>query len=141
MSSSGRVGAVESLSRFPVKSFQGESLQEVEVTINGLVGDRAFAVIDKETGKVASAKSLKLFTGLMNYRAEFVSPPRVGETLPAVRITHPDGLSTSSDDPDVHRILSEAFGREVELSQAVPKDLPRSRCTSRTWRAGKSRDR
>jgi len=59
-----RIGSVAALWRFPVKSMQGEQLQEVAVTDHGVLGDRAYALIDAETGKVASAKSVKLFPGL-----------------------------------------------------------------------------
>jgi uncharacterized protein len=46
------VGSVAELWRFPVKSMQGEQLQEVTVTARGGLGDRAYALIDTETGKV-----------------------------------------------------------------------------------------
>jgi uncharacterized protein len=55
------VGSVAELWRFPVKSMKGEQLQEVTVTEQGVLGDRAYALIDGETGKVVSAKSVKLF--------------------------------------------------------------------------------
>jgi uncharacterized protein len=51
------VGTVGALWRFPVKSMLGESVDQVVVTTRGVVGDRAFALIDGETGKIASAKN------------------------------------------------------------------------------------
>ena len=51
------VGSVATLWRFPVKSMGGEQLRDVEVTERGVLGDRAYALIDKDTGKVVSAKS------------------------------------------------------------------------------------
>jgi uncharacterized protein YcbX len=36
----------------------GEELNAAEATERGFVGDRQFAVIDRETGKVAGAKTL-----------------------------------------------------------------------------------
>ena len=50
------VGTVGALWRFPVKSMLGEELDQVDVDEGGVVGDRAFALMDVETGKVASAK-------------------------------------------------------------------------------------
>ena len=44
------VGSVAELWRFPVKSMKGEQLQEVTVTKQGVLGDRAYALIDAETG-------------------------------------------------------------------------------------------
>ena len=85
------VGSVAELWRFPVKSMQGERLREVEVTTRGVVGDRAYALIDAETGKVVSAKSVKLFPELLACRAAFVAPPRAEREAPAVRIDLPNG--------------------------------------------------
>jgi uncharacterized protein YcbX len=53
-------GTVGALWRFPVKSMLGEQLDEVDVEAGGVVGDRAFAVVDVESGKVASAKHPKV---------------------------------------------------------------------------------
>ena len=38
------VGSVAELWRFPVKSMKGEQLQEVTVTEQGVLGDRAYAL-------------------------------------------------------------------------------------------------
>ena len=51
------VGTVASLWRYPVKSMAGERLDAVEVTDRGLVGDRAYGLVDAEDGKVATAKN------------------------------------------------------------------------------------
>lgn len=47
---------VTELWRYPVKSMQGERLQQVEVTELGLMGDRGWAVIDDETGLALTAR-------------------------------------------------------------------------------------
>src|ERR671910_3832864 len=101
MATNGIVGAVAGLWRFPVKSMGGERLEQAELTEHGLVGDRAYALIDANTGKVVSAKSVKLFPGLLGCRAAFVEPPRSGGELPPVRIMLPDGTSVTSDSSDV----------------------------------------
>src|SRR5215831_5457675 len=96
-----RVGSVAELWRFPAKSMQGEQLREVEVTARGVVGDRAYALLDAETGKVASAKSVKLFPGLLACRAVFVAPPQAEREAPPVRIDLPNGESVTSHASDV----------------------------------------
>jgi hypothetical protein len=75
---------------------QGEHLKEVTVTERGVWGDRAYALIDTATGKVASAKSVKLFPGLLACRAGFVEPPRAHSDVPPVRIDLPNGRSVTS---------------------------------------------
>ena len=117
------VGAVASLWRFPVKSMRSERLEHAQLTDSGLVGDRAYALIDSDTGKVVSAKSAKLFPGLLGCRAAFVEPPRAGGELPPVRIVLPDGTSVTSDSSDVTDVLSAYFQRHVTLARAAPDDF------------------
>ena len=117
------VGSVARLWRFPVKSMRGEQIEQGEFTDRGLVGDRAYALMDAETGKVASAKSVRLFPDLFGCRAAFVEPPRLDGELPPVRITLPDGSSITSDSNDVDRVLSSFFQRDVTLARAAPDDF------------------
>src|SRR5205823_2082543 len=72
MNSSEPVGTIEALWRFPVKSMLGEELEAVDLIEGGVVGDRAYAIRDRETGKVASAKHPKLWPNLLECRAAFV---------------------------------------------------------------------
>lgn len=123
MATSGIVGAIAGLWRFPVKSMRGEWLEQAELTERGLVGDRAYALVDTDTGKVVSAKSVRLFPDLLGCRAAFVEPPRSGGQLPPVRIALPDGTSVSSDSNDVDRVLSAYFRRNVTLARAAPDDF------------------
>ncbi len=41
-----QAGLVLSIHRYPVKSMQGEQIDVCEVTERGLLGDRAFALVD-----------------------------------------------------------------------------------------------
>ncbi|WP_194814613.1 MOSC domain-containing protein [Nocardia sp. XZ_19_385] len=107
---------IDALWRFPVKSMGGEQLQEAVVTSAGIVGDRGYALIDKETGKVVSAKHPARWRGILDCRATYVEEPRLGEPVPAVLIELPGGTSVHSDDAEVDRVLSEFFDREVTLS-------------------------
>jgi len=117
------VGSVAELPRFPVKSMQGEQLQEVTVTERGILGDRAYALIDAETGKVASAKSVKLFPNLLACRAAFAQPPRAGREMPPVRVDLPNGGSVTSDSRDIDRALSAHFRRDIRLARVAPDDF------------------
>src|ERR687897_415742 len=123
MATNGTVGAVAGLWRFPVKSMRGERLEQAELTEHGLVGDRAYALIDTDTGKVVSAKSVRLFPDLLDCKAAFVEPPRSGGELPPVQITLPHGTSVTSDSSDVDRVLSAYFQKDVTLARAAPDDF------------------
>jgi uncharacterized protein YcbX len=115
MSQSASVGRVVGLWRYPVKSMMGEELNAVEVTERGLLGDRAYAVVDTSDGKVASAKNPRKWPQLFDFRAAFVDAPRTGAQLPPVRITLPDGGSVASEHADVSPILSKVLSRKVTL--------------------------
>jgi uncharacterized protein YcbX len=119
MNSSEPVGTIRALWRFPVKSMLGEELDAADLTEGGIVGDRAYAVRDRETGKVASAKHSKRWPNLLDCRAAFAEPPGPGDELPPVRIELADGNSVLSDAADVDAVLSRFFGRDVELARAA----------------------
>jgi hypothetical protein len=110
--------SVVSLWRYPVKSMMGEELNATEVTERGLLGDRAFALVDSSDGKVATAKNPRKWPRLFDFRATFIEPPRAAAKVPPVRITLPDGTTVNSDHRDLNRILSDALNREVTLDAA-----------------------
>ena len=117
-----RVGTIAHLWRFPVKSMQGERLDEATVTDRGILGDRAYALVETDSGKVVSAKSVSAYPNLLACRAEFVEPPRNGE-LPPARIVLPNGVSVTTDAANVSAVLSKFFGRAVTLAHTAPADF------------------
>lgn len=115
---SNATGSVAALWRFPVKSMLGEGVERAQVTDHGLLGDRAFALFDRETGKRVSAVNVRQYPNLFQFSARFSRPPRLGEPLPSVVIELPDGRSVDSDDPRVHQAVSEQLDQDVELVRA-----------------------
>src|SRR5947209_613777 len=111
-------GKVVTLWRYPIKSMLGEELNATEVSTRGLLGDRAYALVDQATSKVASAKHPRKWPHLFDFRAAFVIPPRPGMPLPAVRITLPDGKVLTSDQSEINQLLSQELQREVTLDAA-----------------------
>src|SRR5438128_1557804 len=100
-------GLVASLWRYPVKSMLGEELSPAEVTEHGLLGDRAYALIDSADGKAATAKNPKKWPTLFGFRATFIEPPRPGASVPPVRITLPDGTTATSQQADLNQLFSQ----------------------------------
>jgi len=117
------VGSISGIWRFPVKSMKGERIEAADLTARGLLGDRSYALVDKESGKVVSAKSVRHFPNLFDYQARYVEPPQTGQGLPAVRISLPDGSTVDSDAGNVDRVLSDSLGRNVALTHAAPDDF------------------
>jgi uncharacterized protein len=112
------VGSVVSLWQYPVKSMMGEELNATEVTERGLLGDRAYALVDSSDGKVATAKNPRKWPRLFDFRATFIEPARAAAKIPPVRIALPDGTAITSDQDDLNQILSKALNREVILRAA-----------------------
>ncbi len=112
------VGSVVSLWQYPVKSMMGEELNASEVTERGLLGDRAYALVDSSDGKVATAKNPRKWPRLFDFRATFIEPARAAAKIPPVRIALPDGTAVTSNQDDLNQILSKALNREVTLRAA-----------------------
>jgi uncharacterized protein YcbX len=119
---------VVALWRYPVKSMMGEELNSSYITERGLMGDRTYAIVDKQTGKVASAKNPRKWEKLFDFRSIFVdSPSKDLNDVPPVRITFPDGSNIFSDHKegdDIDSRLSEVFDREVTLMKASHFEEP-----------------
>jgi MOSC domain-containing protein len=112
------LGSVVALWRYPVKSMMGEELNATEVTDRGLLGDRAYAVVDTSDGKAATAKNPRKWPRLFDFRATFVEPARPAAKLPPVRIALPDGTTVTSDQDDLNQILSKVLHRGVTFRTA-----------------------
>ena len=100
------VGHVAVLQRYPVKSMLGERRDSIRVGPVGVDGDRQYAVIDDETGRVATAKHPRRWSALLQCAAATSDGG-------AVVVTLPDGRSvpvTEAAEP-----LSQLLGRRVHL--------------------------
>lgn len=95
---------VAELWRYPVKSLQGERLDSVAVTAEGLEGDRRFAIHDTQTGLGLTARR--------EPRLLFASA-RIIDDDSEVEVTLPDGSVTRDD-----AALSRWLGRAVRLERA-----------------------
>jgi uncharacterized protein len=110
------VGTVAGLYRYPVKSMLGEAVERSHLGPAGLLGDRAYAVVDASDGVVASAKVPKKWAGLLGFRATYTTEPEPDAPLPPVDVLFPDGSTLNSDDERIHTALSSMLDREVRLS-------------------------
>lgn len=108
------IGTVSALARYPVKSMLGEKLDEVFVTERGVVGDRAYALREVVTGRIASAKK---FSKLLEFRSSYDSPPAARRT-PPITIELPGGRKIHAQDNDASEIISESLGRKVKLESS-----------------------
>lgn len=95
---------------YPVKSMIGERVVRAEIGVDGIVGDRYWAVRDEVRGGIRGAKK---FGELMRFAASRRSDGTVLVTLP-------DGSAVSTADADRDRRISAALGHEVTLQELAP---------------------
>src|SRR5215204_3862417 len=88
------------------------------MTERGLIGDRVYAIVDQQTGKVASAKNPRKWEKLFDFRAAFIDSLQPAENIPPVRITLPDGRQIFSNQSGIDYTLSKVLRREVTLMKA-----------------------
>jgi MOSC domain-containing protein len=119
------VGEVVWLGRYPVKSMRGEDLTVAHLDESGVEGDRRYALIDAQTGLVASAKHPRKWHRLLFMSARYGPDGRV-------RITCPDGVTVDADDPAADGVLSRAVGRPVRLAGTRPDGARLERLTPAT---------
>jgi len=111
----------------------GTRVEQAQVRVSGLAGDRGWALIDLETGKVASAKQPRLWRCLLQLRTEYHTGAGGAEPAVPVTITLPDGTSVRAGDPDANEVLTRFTGRPVALrrgrepgagiDRAVPEEV------------------
>ncbi len=115
------MGHLKSLWRYPVKSMQGEGVTTSAVGSQGLVGDRTYALWDEETSRIASAKNPRKWASLLQCHATLERSPQMGEPIPPVHIALPNDTKVSSDQPEIHSVLSQWIGRTVTFLSTVPE--------------------
>jgi uncharacterized protein YcbX len=98
---------IASLHRYPVKSMLGETVDSLQITEEGAVGDRQLALLDTATGRIASAKQARLWRALLQCTA---SKDDTG-----VHIRFPDNTQIATDHPDIDHRLSDLLSRAVRL--------------------------
>ena len=101
---------VSQLWRYPVKSMIGEQIDSIDVTGNGVAGDRIWATRDLERGGIRGAKKIPL---LMQCESRLLDDGHV-------EITTPTGEVTTSGATEVNSVLSDALGHSVELEALRP---------------------
>src|SRR5947208_16374958 len=100
------IGTVVSLWRYPVKSMLGEELRVAQVRDHGLLGDRAYGLVDSTDGKVATAKNPRKWQNLFAFGATFLEQSANTAQVPPVPITMPDCGLITSDKSDYNQTLT-----------------------------------
>ena len=111
------VGSVDQVSVYPVKSLAGRTVAEAEVGPAGLLGDRAWAVVDATTGERVTVKTTPAM-------AEVV--PTGDDEADTITLTEVLGLPVRlqrTDDPQVDAAAVHLVSRSA-IDRAADGDVP-----------------
>ena len=114
-----RIGTIEQLWRYPVKSMAGERIAAATLTRRGIPGDRGWAVYDETRAGVTNGKRQPR---LRTCGARYAVEPVAGETSPPVLVTLPDGgeARVEREGPDAR--LSALLGGPMAFRALGPAD-------------------
>lgn len=129
---------VAELWRYPVKSMGGGRLSSCAVGPAGIPGDRAWALVDRATGRALSAKR---HAKLLLCSARYVDEP-TAQAVPPAAVTLPDGTSVRTDDAEAACVLSSFLGVECAPALAPGRhfdDRPLHLVATATLRAFQAR--
>ena len=110
---------IASIWRFPIKSFQGQSVEATTLSASGILGDRVFALRSARTGKILSGKDAKLGDRILEFEAGYVGEPEAGGPLPSINATLDGKRFEVGDVAAFSAACSEALGEAVELAYKV----------------------
>lgn len=117
------IGKIGAIMRFPIKSLLGEALDECAISMSGLRGDRALALLDTATGKIASAKQPNLWRKMLALAAR--TDPSTGQ--PSIVVSDAAGETRDHLDADFSSWLSRLLGRSVKLIETRPAGVELNR--------------
>lgn len=106
---------VDQLWVYPVKSMMGSTVDTIELSTLGIIGDRHWAIRDLERGGIRGAKKIG---ELMQFSATR------DDSNNTVTITCPDGSVIISSDADVHQKLSHGLNHQVQLESLPANNNP-----------------
>lgn len=106
------VGRLETLRRFPVEPLGGESPNEARLSGGGLVGERAFSVVDADSGEPLGADS---WPATLQFQARFLDASVVADLDSWARIRSPDGTESPLGDGAWQAELAGRVGRRLKL--------------------------
>jgi uncharacterized protein YcbX len=123
------VGTVSAIRRYPIKSMLGEDLDAAVLGQGGLVGDRVYALVDEETGKVVSVKRPKRWRRMFELTACTLDDG-------SVRVSFPGDEAVAVGDPKLTARLGEFLGRPVSVTDSPPPDAAYDEAWTRDLKAG-----
>jgi hypothetical protein len=111
------VGRIAEIWRYPVQSMQGEQLDAAEIAADGVVGDRAYGIVDPDLAEVvSSAQGRRKWRDIVTLAARYLDTPLPNGRAAPIEIRLPDGTRLTNGQADIDARLGEALGAPVHLA-------------------------
>jgi uncharacterized protein YcbX len=109
------IATIARIFRYPVKSMQGQELDEAFVGRHGLAGDRRYAFVQAGSRSPFPWLTGRELSKLLLYRPEYDQPFTDPQREPPVSVVAPDGARYDIFAPALRERLEREFGRPVFL--------------------------
>jgi uncharacterized protein len=117
------IGRIAEIWRYPVQSMQGERLEAAEIAPNGVIGDRAYGIVDPDVAMVvSSASGRRKWRGIVTFAARYLEAPAKNGHAAPIEIVLPDGTTLRNDQADIDSRLSDVLDAPVHLADKAAED-------------------
>ncbi|MGI8552285.1 MAG: MOSC domain-containing protein [Dehalococcoidia bacterium] len=106
-----RIGSIQRIVRYPVKSMRGEELGTAELGFQGIPGDRRYAFVQTGSQSLFPWLTARQLPQLLLYRPSYPAPS--SQSAPIVET--PAGVSLAVDSEELRQELEAASGRGLFL--------------------------
>lgn len=115
-----KIGILNKIRRYPVKSMKGEDLKEVFVSYTGVRGDRIYAIVDENNKTNFPWLTARQKAELLSFSPRFVSQIPDEKAFPEidmyrVKVTVPEGDEYPVTSELFHKYLCEKFEKNLHI--------------------------
>ncbi|WP_077622608.1 MOSC domain-containing protein [Sediminibacillus massiliensis] len=114
------VGHMKEIVRHPIKSFDGEFVQESKIMDYGLYGDRSHAYLDEAKDDFLT---ITQFPEMVRYQASFTGKDSL-EKYPEIQVTTPEGQVFDWEDQALIKELQNKSNRKISTVNYSPSHVP-----------------
>ena len=116
----GSIGKLIEIWRYPVQSMRGEALADTEIGTDGVVGDRAYGIVDPESAAVvSSAQGRRKWRAIVTLAARYRGAPTANGAAAPIDILLPDGTVLAGEQADIDTRLAALLGQPAHLADKV----------------------
>jgi hypothetical protein len=110
-----QIGTIRHITRYPVKSMRGESLNEANIGFQGIPGDRAYTFVQDGLVNLFPFLTGRECPDLMRYQPEWEIDATAPRSRPSLMVRTPEGQRLPIESEELRADLERRAGRAVRL--------------------------